>query len=905
MRLRGKINVKTLAGCIAFGIILLISMNLNAFNTPPKFFFNSLTAFSDTIPTIDTTQQLGDTVVVRGKNNSSRNSKDSSGIAKTDTLQLSKDSLDAPVHYAAADSGVLLIPSKQFILYGKADAKYKDIELQAAIINYNQQSQLVRAYGLNDTSTNLDTKPKLTQGDSKSISDSILFDLKTMKGRTTNSFFNEGELFVHADVLKKEGKDIFYGYRGRFTTCNLDTPHFAFRTRKLKMISNKIAVSGPASPEFEGVPIPIGIPFGIYPLSTGRHSGILPPQFIVSQDFGLGLENLGYYKVLNDNFDVTTRANIYSYGGYSFTINPKYYVRYHYQGALNFSFQSIKALNQNYLTPQEYNISKSFMLNWTHTRDNKARPGTTFSANVNFGSTKFNQYVLNNPFVNFNNQLNSSISYSKDFGGKSNLSVNLNHNQNSNTGLVNLNLPTVSYNVNTFYPFQKKEQVGAPKWWESIGIGYTGNFTNQLSFYDSAFSFKRLLDTAQYGFIHNIPISLTLPQLGPVTLSPSVSYQERWYGQKIFRNWDSINYRLDTSIRKGFFAARQMTYGISASTRIFGTYQFKHSSGIQAIRHEIRPTIALNYSPNMNGKFYYSMKVDTFGHVLRFSQFDGVLPGAFPEGAFGGISFGVDNLLEMKVKSKTDTSNNGIKKVKILDGFGFNSSYNLLADSFALAPFNIYARSTLFDKINITASAILDPYQVDQFGFRKNVFTWSGNHPTLGRLTGGNIAISTQFKSKSKDGKDSKSQIPVDPFMTPEEQQMQLQYVRSNPAEYTDFNIPWTLSLSYSLNFSKQLQVDSLSRYQFNTLISSNVNFQGDFSLTTKWKVGGTGYFDFNAGKLQQLSMFLTREMHCWQMSINVTPIGLWRSFSITLNPKSGILRDLRINRSRTFSNYN
>ncbi|PZX65657.1 putative LPS assembly protein LptD [Hydrotalea sandarakina] len=904
MRLRGKINVKTLAGSIAIGIILLISMNLKAFNTSQIIFFNSLTGFSDTIPNNDTLPLATDTVIVKSRKDSSLLAKDTGKLAKNDTLNLSKDSLDAPVSYAAADSGVLLIPSKQFILYGKADAKYKDIELQAAIINYNQQSQLVRAYGLSDTSTDLNAKPKLTQGDSKSISDSILFNLKTMKGRTTNSFFNEGELFVHADVLKKEGKDIFYGYRGRFTTCNLDTPHFAFRTRKLKMIANKLAVSGPASPEFEGVPIPIGIPFGIYPLTTGRHSGILPPQFIVSQDYGLGLENLGYYKVLSDNFDITTRANIYSYGGYSFNINPKYYVRYHYQGALNFSFQSIKALNQNYLTPQEYNTSKSFMLNWTHTRDNKARPGTTFSANVNFGSTKYNQYVLNNPFVNFQNQLSSSISYSKDFGGKSNISVNLNHNQNSNTGLVNLNLPTISYNVNTFYPFQKKEQVGAPKWWESIGIGYTGNFTNQLSFYDSAFSFKRLLDTAQYGFTHNIPITLTLPQLGPVTLSPSVSYQERWYGQKIFRNWDSINNRLDTSIRKGFFAARQMTYGISASTRIFGTYQFKHSSGIQAIRHEIRPTIALNYSPNMNGKFYYSMKVDTFGHVIRFSQFDGVIPGAFPEGAFGGISFGVDNLLEMKVKSKTDTTNNGIKKVKLLDGFGFNSSYNLLADSFALAPFNLYARSTLFEKINITASAILDPYQVDQFGFRKNVFTWNSSHPTLGRLTGANIAISTQFKSKTKDGKTANSQIPVDPFMTPEEQQMQLQYIRNNPAEYTDFNIPWTLSLSYSLNYTKQLHVDSLSRYSFASIFTSNLNFQGDFSLTTKWKVGATGFLDFNAGRLQQLSMYLTREMHCWQMSINVTPIGLWRSFSITLNPKSGILRDLRINRTRMFSNY-
>jgi hypothetical protein len=306
----------------------------------------------------------------------------------------------------------------------------------------------------------------------------------------------------------------------------------------------------------------------------------------------------------------------------------------------------------------------------------------------------------------------------------------------------------------------------------------------------------------------------------------------------------------------------------------------------------------------MNGKFYYSMKVDTFGHVIRFSQFDGVIPGAFPEGAFGGISFGVDNLLEMKVKSKTDTTNNGIKKVKLLDGFGFNSSYNLLADSFALAPFNLYARSTLFEKINITASAILDPYQVDQFGFRKNVFTWNSSHPTLGRLTGANIAISTQFKSKTKDGKTANSQIPVDPFMTPEEQQMQLQYIRNNPAEYTDFNIPWTLSLSYSLNYTKQLHVDSLSRYSFASIFTSNLNFQGDFSLTTKWKVGATGFLDFNAGRLQQLSMYLTREMHCWQMSINVTPIGLWRSFSITLNPKSGILRDLRINRTRMFSNY-
>ena len=50
-----------------------------------------------------------------------------------------------------------------------------------------------------------------------------------------------------------------------FTTCNLDTPHFAFRTNKMKIINKKFAITGPIHPEFEGVPLPIYIPFGFFP----------------------------------------------------------------------------------------------------------------------------------------------------------------------------------------------------------------------------------------------------------------------------------------------------------------------------------------------------------------------------------------------------------------------------------------------------------------------------------------------------------------------------------------------------------------------------------------------------------------------------------------------------------------
>ncbi|GAC1442512.1 MAG: putative LPS assembly protein LptD [Sediminibacterium sp.] len=820
----------------------------------------------------------------------------------SDTLRISKDSIDAPIKYSAQDSGVLVMDTREFILYGKAKTDYKDLQLDAATIRYDQATQVVKAYGSRDSTGNPMSKPQFIQGDMKSVSDSIAYDMRSAKGLTKNSFFQEGEIFVNAQVLKKVSADEVFARRARFTTCNLDTPHFAFRTGRMKIINNKLGISGPAFPEFEGVPMPIGIPFGIYPLYRGRHSGILPPAFTVSEDFGLGLEGLGYYKVINDYVDVTTRANLYSYGGWTLNLNSKYIQKYRFTGNLNLTFQNTKSLNRFGTSKDEFSNSHSFMINWSHSRDSRARPGTSFGASVNFGSTKFNQTVLNNPFVNYQNQLSSSISYSKDWSGKYNLSVNANHNQNNNLRLVNLNLPTVNFSVVTFYPFQNKDQVGSGKWYEKIGIGYSGNFLNQLSFYDTAFNFKRLLDTIQWGAHHSIPITLSLPSLGPVTVSPSISYDENWYGQRIFRSWNSTKLKVDTNIQKGFYTARQMSFGVGMSTRIFGTYKFGETSGIKAIRHEMRPTVSFNYRPDMNAKYFYSTQIDTFGTRMRFSQFDGGVIAPFSEGTFGGIGFGIDNLLEMKVKDKTDSTGKATKKVKLLDGFGFNSSYNLLADSFALGNFTFYARSTLFDKINVTAGASMDPYKVDSFGRRVNTIFFDPSHFKFGRITSGNLAVSTSFKSKAKDGKENKDkQLPVDPFLTPDEQQRQLQFARANPAEFTDFDIPWTLSLSYSFNFVRQLKPD-YSGYE--TITNSSLNFNGDFSLTEKWKLGGTGYYDVSSGGLKQLNMFISREMHCWQLSINVTPIGLYRSFNITLNPKSGILRDLRINRSRTFSNY-
>lgn len=839
--------------------------------------------------------------------------------AKVDTvnLKISKDSINAPIDYKAEDSMVLDIDTKKIFLYGKTEVKFEDIVLNAPTIVFDQQTQFVLAKMGRDTSGLVTGMAKLKQGETVTVSDSLTFNFKSQKGLTYSSFFQQDEFFNYAEKVKKIDQETFFASRGRFTTCNLDTPHFAFRFAKAKFMNKKLVVTGPVHPEFEDVPVPLYLPFGIFPMKKGRQSGILPPQFTVTEDFGIGLEGLGYYKAFNEYLDAKLWFDLYSYGSWRANFSPSYRVRYKYNGSFNISIQNTKFAFKG---DPDFRKNQSFFVTWAHSMDSKARPGVSFSANVNAGSSKYLSLVPNAGLVNpgfggnvqgagnyqqpmnFTNQLSSSISYQKNWQGTPfNLAVNLNHNQNTSTRLVNLNLPDIAFVMNTIYPFQRKDAVGESKWYEKLGIAYTGNYKGQISFYDTAFRFKQLIDTFQWGASHDIPITLSLPSLGPFQLAPSFGFKERWYAQKFLRNWNPVTEKLDTSIQKGFYAAREITMGLSFSTAIFGTYQSKNKEAkIQAIRHVLRPQMSINYKPDLMSPYYYREQVNKAGNIALLSVFDGSLYGPFSPEKNGGIGFSLDNNLEMKVRSKTDSGEAELKKVKLLDGFGVTGGYNFLIDSFKLSTFNLYARSNLFEKINITANAILDPYQTDPTtGQRKNQYAWNGEKFNLGSLVSGSVNISANFQSKKGNDKKKKPELDEDVTqnLTNDQIMSQMEYMRRNPSEFTDFSIPWSINISYSLSFAKLPQPD----YTFKKQVTSSFNFTGDFSLSPKWKIGGSGFYDLNTKKLQSLTTFISRDLHCWQMSINVTPIGLYRYFNITISPKSGLLRDLKVNRTRYF----
>jgi LPS-assembly protein len=822
-------------------------------------------------------------------------------IADTFQYKKSKDGLTEPLNYHADDSMVIDVPKEKMYLYGKTSSiKYENNNLSAPKIEFDQKTSLVSASLVKDSTGKVISYPYYSQGDVQTVSDTIIVNMKNGKGLTKGTYTKQGEIFVYADKFKKVDTSVFYAFRTRFTTCNLDTPHFAFIAKKAKFINKKWAFTGPVHPEFEGVPLPISLPFGIFPLKTGVHSGLLAPSFLADAQRGLGLEGLGYYKMFSQNLDLITKGSLYSYGSWNLNFNPRYLKKYHYQGNFTLSFQSTKPLDE----PK----SSTFNIAWQHSVDSKARPGVTFSANVNAGSTKFNQLLPGNVIVNFNNILQSTISYQKIWKNKPySIIVNANHLQNSVTRSTSIDFPTVAFNVNTQYPFRKKEPTGNDfKWYENIGIGYNGNALSRTSFNDTlGNAITQAKNNFTYGARHSIPITLSLPPLGAFQLAPTVNYEATFYQQRLVKNYNVITQKTDTvSLQKGLYAASRIGFGISVNTRIFGMFGFKQSSRIKAIRHEIRPQIGFNYTPDINSWNHYNSRISATT-IDKISVFEGNINPVYTYQRNGGISFNLDNIISGKIKSKSDTSAKSDKKITFLDGLSLNTSYNFLADSFKLAPITLSARTNLFEKINVNAGATFSPYELNTNGDIVNKYVWKRKPISLGRFESANISMQTSFKGGDKNKNKTKEKNKENAYqsqgVTEDEYRREAAYIRSNPAEFADFDIPWNIDLNYSFNISNNF--DKITG-KFKKKITQSVSFNASANLTEKWKIGTNSTIDISNKKIGQMAVYVTRDLHCWQLAINISPIGRSKYFSINIAPKSPILRDLKINRTRTFTDF-
>ena len=823
--------------------------------------------------------------------------------SKKDTAQR-KSFLDDVISGKNQDSLVYDLRNKTVYIYEKGDVDYQDKNLKADFMKINMDDKIIFAYGREDTTTKTNTRPEFTDGGSTYQMDTITYNIATEKARIKGVTTQDGEGYLKGSRVKKMPDNTINIANGKYTTCDLDHPHFYLAMTKAKTIPGKKVIVGPSYLVMEDVPIYfLGLPFGFFPTMSGRHSGFIMPTWGEEAIKGFFLRDAGYYFAFNDYMDMTVQGGFYTLGSWQASLASRYVKRYKYRGGLNFYFS--KDIIGERDEPDYVNMN-NFNLQWTHQQDAKFRPNSTFSASVNFSTSGYSKYGAQTINDYLNTQTNSSISYSKSWAGTPfSLSTNMQHSQNSQDTTVSLSFPNVVFSVSRVYPFRRKEAVGKQRWYEKISFTYTGTLGNNVKVKERDLFTDRMFKQMKNGVNHNIPISTSLNLLNYINVSPSANYQERWYFRKIDKEWDPVSRSVvngDTTT--GFYRLYDYSFSVSATTKLYGTYQFKKTAAVQAFRHTLTPTISFNYRPDFGAAkygYYKYVQSDTLGNMRRYSPFEEGLYGVPSAGRSAGISFGLTQTLEMKVRSNKDTS--GFRKIKLIDNFSITSSYNFLADSLNLAPFSINLRTNLFKNVGLNVNATLDPYQIDANGRKVNKFMLRKGK--LGRLTSVSTSFGYSFNSKNlgssspaaiNDINSGTTEVPpeyTDMFTQPGYNQID-PFTRRQmmSATYYDFSIPWNFGFNYSFSYTKPgLQAN----------IVQTLGFNGSVNLTPKWGVTFNGGYDFGSKKITPGTFTLTRDLHCWQMSFNWVQIGFRKSWSFTINVKASMLKDLKYDRNSSF----
>ncbi|GGK59393.1 putative LPS assembly protein LptD [Rufibacter glacialis] len=852
---------------------------------------------------------------------------DSLVVTPKDTAAVKKrGDIETTINYKAKDSIRYDAVSQIMYLYGDAHIDYGEVALDAAFIQINWKTSIIDAEGMKDSAGVLQNKPLFKNGAETYQAERMSYNYKTKKGRVIGAVTTQGEGFIHAETIKRDSAGSIYGRHARYTTCDLEHPHFYIKATKMKVIPNDRVIAGPFHLVFADVPTPIGLPFGFFPSPRKRGSGVIIPTFGESNQQGFYLREGGFYWAMNEYMDLRLTGDIYSLGGYGARVQSTYTKRYKFSGSFSLSHTFIKAsenIGAGATTDNVYNYrsdSRDIWISWSH--QPVTRPGQgQFSASVNAGSQFYNQRNSTSPQNALSPAFNSTVSYRKSSPNSPiNYGVTISQSQTTRTQAnaqgeqvpvqqMSFTLPDFSFGVASQSPIEWFGGTLTGRWIEGIRIGYNLNarqyVTNNISAGSGLgfpFSNRMGRDTvvaingsnlsqifrnARTSINHDIPITLgTVSLFKYFKLTPGVSYSESWFTKKFtYRNVPGSNL-LAVDTLKGLQRTYQYQGGVSLATNLYGTAQIKGKK-IEAIRHTLTPNLSYSFRPDFGNPefgFYQRVQRDSLGNTQLLSRFQGLEGNVPGPGLSSALSFSVNNNVEMKVK--TDSA--GVfKKVSLIDAFNLAGSYNMAADSFKLSNISVNLSTKLFNNVGVTLSGSFDPYQYEN-GRPVDRYLIEGGGFRLARLM--NLNFNTGFEFNQQARKQQAASGAAPPTNLPALQRT------VTAADYVEFNIPWTLSVDLTSNFTRDALTDKL----MNNATSAGIN--GSVTLTDKWAVNYTTSYDLKNKILSYTNIGIVRDLHCWQMSIDWVPFGVLQRYSININAKSALLQDLRLRRSSSAS---
>lgn len=835
-----------------------------------------------------------------------------------------KPGIDAPVDYECTDSLVYDAETRLVHLYGKAQVKYMDMTLNAAKITMNMDSSMVRAAGERDTAGILQDKPVYSQGSDNYHSELMAFNFKTKKGYITNVETTQGDGFMQSQHSKRAADGTLYLEHAKYTTCDAKHPHFYLALSRAKVRPGKESVFGPAYLVVADVPLPLAVPYGFLPFNKKYSSGFIMPSYGDETSRGFYLRDGGYYFAINDYMDVKALGEIYTKGSWGLSAETNYRKRYRYNG--NFYISFLRTVDGEKNMP-DYAVTKSLKVQWTHSKDAKASPNTTFSARVNFASENYERSNLEsmyNPLAYTQSTRASSVSFSHTFPSIGlNIAGSTNLTQSLRNSSVSMTLPDLSISLNRFYPFRRKHQAGKERWYEKISMSYTGSLSNSINTKEDKLFKSNLVKDWRNGMQHRIPIDATFQVFKYINISPQFSLRDIMYTNRVMRSWDETTQKEVADTTYGFYNLYDWSLGVSANTTLYGFYKpWRKLFGdkIIAVRHVFKPSVSFSYAPDFTSSHYgYQrtyVKTDANGEVstVTYSPYSGGIY-SYPSGTKQGmITMSVSNNVEMKVKSDRDTT--GERKISIIDELYGALSYNMAAETRPWSNLNTRIRLKLTKNYTFSMAAVFATYA---YAFDKNgrVVTsdrteWS--YGRFGRFQGmsqnlsytfNNETLSKLFSRRSDRSTASNDETDTDTDTDAEDANIdpdlrnakkggkqKKQKAKVDEDGYLRFSLPWSFTVSYGISMaedrSKQINVRRM-RYPYS--FTQTMNFSGYLRIAEGWNISFTSGYDFNYHELSMTTASVSRDLHCFEMSCSVV-LRPYSSFNFTFRARANELAD-------------
>lgn len=800
-------------------------------------------------------------------------------------------SIDKIGKYSAKDSIYNDIKNKKIHLYGNAQLKYDDIHLSAHYIMFDIENEEVFAtYKLSQDNSRIG-EPLIIQDGEEIKAGTIRFNLKSKKGYIQEVSLKQEEIHLQMEVAKRHANEEVHFRDGKFTTCDLKDPHFHFHLSKAVLIPNKKIISKKMNLFVREISLPIGLPFLVIPQLKSKNiqkgkAGILIPKFVPTSIFGMGISDLGYYLPINDSLHSTFFGNLYTSGSWSISNSTEYKVKYKYSGRINLLYQ------QNYQTFPRKKLGDKFSIVWQHTKDVKSNPYWNFSSNVNFVSDNNNKNTVNPINPNYlSNTMKSDINIMRSFPNKPiTLGLKISTSQNSITKMMDVTSPILTFNVTRFSPtkFIFKQKVSNDKWYDKINVSYSFEGKNISSFADSLLrkkDFMAIKNNFQNGFKQNILITSTLKALNNTwSITPVLNYVTYFDFQQVEKKTDVNTNTVENKVVHKYGMFQDLNLSVKATSQIYTYYRFI-GKGKTLLRHILTPSFGYTYIPKNESKT--ASFIDVNGKDVVYSVYEKSLYRPSNLNAASLLTFDLMNTFELKQKSSKDTVT-GFKKTKIIDAFSINGNYNFLADSMRLSNLNLSLRLNPFPFLSVVATSVLSPYAWDDnSGKTLKTYAFQTNK-ALGRVLSSSINTTVILTTKEGKRKISENKQIISTVYNSD-----IQYFSFYPERFIDFEIPWKLNITHLFSIQANTNKSVSTPTSFTSVQTLSVN--GDVSFTKRWKISGTSYYDIKTNKITNCNFTLTRNLHCWNLSFWVTPIGTNKSFLLRLISNATLLKDAKL----------